>query len=108
MTELPRADYCCPSWASTLKPVGVHYYGGVVDDAESLLELHTRCTMCTFGTRTSTSKPLPKVSEPSDENQPPSTAKQASKVSNISSVTIVYPLIQGSSDLICLLKLSQL
>ena len=84
MTDYPRPtkqDSCCLNWASTLKPVGVHYYGSVLNDAESLLELHSRSTMCNFGTSTSTSKPLAKVSESSDENQPP-TAKQASKVSS--------------------------
>ena len=70
-------DSCCPEWANQLKPVGLHYFGGLVQDAESLLELHSRSTMCTFGTRTSVTK----LSRPmSDENQP-LIAESVSKVS---------------------------
>ena len=43
-----------PTWASTLCPVGLHYYSGVVDDAEELLERHKVATRSSFGTRTST------------------------------------------------------
>ena len=39
---------------STLCPVGLHYYSGVVDDAEELLERHKVATQSSFGTRTST------------------------------------------------------
>ena len=46
----------------------------------AVLEQHSQLTMCTFGTRTSTSKPLPKVTGSSDENQPP-IAEQMPKVS---------------------------
>ena len=42
-----------PDWAKDLKLVGLHYYGGTVDDADSLLEVHKRNTLCTFGTRNS-------------------------------------------------------
>ncbi len=53
---MANSDSCFPDWAKKFKPIGQHYYGGVVDDAESLLELHSRSTVSTFGTRTSVSK----------------------------------------------------
>lgn len=60
----------CHDWAITLKPVGLNYFGGIVDDASYLLELHSRSTMCTFGTRTSTNCKNRQLAEPSNENQP--------------------------------------
>ena len=45
-----------PLWARKLKPVGKYYYSGVIENVESLLELHRRDTLCTFGTRTSVLK----------------------------------------------------
>ncbi len=48
-----------PDWAKDLNPHGQHYYGSIVDDAETLLELHSRSTLCTFGTHTSVLYNLP-------------------------------------------------
>ena len=60
-TDVDECGSCCPGWASKLRPMGLHYYGGVVDDAGNLLEIHSRSTMCTLGIRTPVSKqPLSK------------------------------------------------
>ena len=40
-----------PLWASELHPIGLHYYAGVVESAEDLLEKHKVATQCSFGTR---------------------------------------------------------
>ena len=45
-----------PSWASNLHPVGLHYYAGIVDNAEELMEEHKVETQSSFGTRGSTKK----------------------------------------------------
>ena len=47
------ANLSKPLWASDLLSVGKHYFAGVVDDAEEVLEKHKLSTQCTFGTRTS-------------------------------------------------------
>ena len=44
-----------PLWARDLSPVGLNYFGGVVDNAEVILEKHKLSTQCSFGTRTSIS-----------------------------------------------------
>ena len=41
-----------PVWAKGFKSVGKYYFSGVVDNVDSLLELHRRDTLCTFGTIT--------------------------------------------------------
>ena len=48
-----------PSWADHLSPVGLHYYAGVVENAEDLIERHKVATQCSFGTRSSTKKAHP-------------------------------------------------
>ena len=45
-----------PLWASHLHPVGLHYYAGIVDSAEELIEKHKVATQSSFGTRSSTKK----------------------------------------------------
>ena len=45
-----------PPWAKQLKRVGKHYFSGLVDNADKLLEFHKRSTLCMFGTRTSVVK----------------------------------------------------
>ena len=45
-----------PSWADHLFPVGLHYYAGVVENAEELMERHKVATQCSFGMRSSTKK----------------------------------------------------
>ena len=50
-----------------LKPLGAHYYGGVVDDLDDILEVHRRETLSTFGTRTSVKNIIIR----NDENVPP-------------------------------------
>ena len=40
-----------PPWACDLHPVGLHYYSGVVDNVEELLESHKIATQSSFGTR---------------------------------------------------------
>ena len=42
-----------PPWACDLHPVGLHYYSGVFDDVEELLESHKIATQSSFGTRSS-------------------------------------------------------
>ena len=37
-------------WASDLLSVGIHYFAGVVDDAEEVLEKHKLSTQCTLQT----------------------------------------------------------
>ena len=39
-----------PLWASDLLSVGIHYFAGVVDDAEEVLEKHKLSTQCTLQT----------------------------------------------------------
>ncbi len=77
---MANSDSCCPDWAQQLKSIGQHYYGGVVDDAESLLELHSRSTLSTFGTRTSVSK-LSKQVQVDDENRSPIVTNVSNEVS---------------------------
>ena len=45
-----------PPWAKQLKRVGKHYFSGLVENIDQLLELHKRSTLCSFGTRTSVVK----------------------------------------------------
>ena len=45
-----------PSWALGLKRSGL-YYEGFVDNLEDTLEAHRRCTITTYGTRTSKKPP---------------------------------------------------
>lgn len=45
-----------PSWAGDLFPVGIHYYAGVVENAEQVMERHKVATQSSFGTRSSTKK----------------------------------------------------
>ncbi len=51
-----------------------------MDDAESLLELHSRSTVSTFGTRTSVSK-LSKQVQVDDGNKSPIVTKVSNEVS---------------------------
>ena len=51
-----------------------------MDDAESLLELHSRSTLSTFGTRTSVSK-LSKQVQVDDENRSPIVTNVSNEVS---------------------------
>ena len=45
-----------PAWAKGLMSIGKYYFSGVVDNVDSLLELHRRDALCTLGTRTSVRK----------------------------------------------------
>ena len=45
-----------PAWAIDLHPVALHYYAGVVDNVDDLLEKHKVATQTSFGTRSSTKK----------------------------------------------------
>ena len=45
-----------PAWAANLKPVGLNYYVGIIENAEDLLEHHKVVTQSSFGTRSSTKK----------------------------------------------------
>ena len=45
-----------PAWAKELNSVRKYYFSGAVDDLNSLLELHRRNTLCTFGIRVSVLK----------------------------------------------------
>ena len=45
-----------PVWATSFHPVGLHYYAGVVDNAEELLESHKVSMQSSFGTRSSAKK----------------------------------------------------
>ena len=60
---------CTPQWASNLKPVGLHYYGGIVDDAKATQENHKITKSC-FGTRTSAKKKVSQPAESYNENLP--------------------------------------
>ena len=44
------ANLSKPLWASDLLSVGIHYFAGVVDDAEEVLEKHKLSTQCTLQT----------------------------------------------------------
>ena len=55
-----------PAWARGLKKCGL-YYEGFVDDLEDTLEAHRRCTLTTYGTRTS-KKPSGSTIEVDKEN----------------------------------------
>ena len=54
-------------WAINLHPVGLHYYAGVVDNAEELLESHKVATQSSFGTRISTKKATSHVPGPANK-----------------------------------------
>ena len=70
---------CKPAWAADLKPVGLHYYGGVVDDDEQILEKHKIATQSCFGTRTSSKKSASHKAT-GKENVEPSNSKENYKV----------------------------
>ena len=53
-----------PDWAVRLKRSGL-YYEGFVDSLEDTLEAHRRCTITTYGTRTS-KKSLATTAVPTD------------------------------------------
>ena len=55
-----------PVWAVGLKRSGL-YYEGLVDNLEDTLEAHRRCTITTYGTRTSKKSPATTV-VPRDTN----------------------------------------
>ena len=63
---------CKPAWATALKPVGLHYYAGVVDDGEKALEIHKIATQSCFGTRTSAKKSSVSHTATEKENVEPS------------------------------------
>ena len=74
---------CKPAWATDLKPVGLHYYGGVVECGEEILEKHKIATQSCFGTRTSSKKKTVSGSHTDatdKENVEPSNIKESSKV----------------------------
>ena len=56
---LVMAEQSKPSWADHLSPIGLHYYAGVVENVEELMERHKVATQCSFGTRSSTKKTHP-------------------------------------------------
>ena len=62
-----------PPWACDLHPVGLHYYSGVVDNVEELLESHK---IATQSSRSSLKKYVPSVNK---ENHDPNQSR--SKVS---------------------------
>ena len=64
-----------PLWASELHPVGLHYYAGVVESAENLLEKHKVATQCSFGTRSSTSTKEAQNCDKENDPEPTVTAK---------------------------------
>ena len=72
---------CKPAWASNLKPVGLHYYGGIVDDGEAILEKHKIATQSCFGTRTSAKRNTSGHVAMGKENTEPSMNKHSCKVS---------------------------
>ena len=45
-----------PNWAAGLQLISPHYFCGVADDAESILEKHKLETQSCFGNRTSQKK----------------------------------------------------
>ena len=53
------AEQSRPSLADHLFPIGMHYYTGVVENAEELTERCKLATQCTLGVRTSTMKADP-------------------------------------------------
>ncbi len=59
-----------PLWASDLHPVGLHYYAGVVESAEELLEKHKVATQSSFGTRSSTRSTGPGNAETKENDDP--------------------------------------
>ena len=56
---LVMAEQSKPSWADHLFPVGLHYYAGVVESAEELMERNKVATQCSFGKKSSTKKAHP-------------------------------------------------
>ena len=87
---------CKPAWAAALKPVGLHYYAGVVDDGEKALEVHKIATQSCFGTRTSAKKSS--VSHPTadKENLEPSKTCKVSQKLHTNNTIIVSIVIQLS------------
>ena len=81
MATLAENESCCSEWANQLTSVGPHYYSGVVDDAEGLLELYSRSTMCTFSTRTSVGTKYNKADE--NQFQPVNSEKKVSGIVTI-------------------------
>ena len=63
---------CKPTWAAALKPVGLHYYAGVVDDGEKALEMHKIAIQSCFGTWTSAKKSSDSHPTAEKENLEPS------------------------------------
>ena len=62
-------------WKADLRPVGLHYYGGIVEDAEQVLEKHKIATQTCFGTRSSVKKVVVRSDK---ENQDPSPSQKVS------------------------------
>ena len=63
MAEAPK-----PTWASDLSTVGIHYYAGIVENAEEVLEKHKLPTHSTFGTRSSVHSQMQK-SDPIEKHR---------------------------------------
>ena len=64
-----------PSWTDHLSPVGLHYFAGVVENAEDLIERHKVATQCSFGTRSSTKKAHPCTAGGKENHDEAATAK---------------------------------
>ena len=70
-----------PLWARDLSPIGLNYFGGVVDNAEEILENHKLSTQCSFGTRTSTSSTRAKPAAAADVQDQEKENKNPNEVS---------------------------
>ena len=62
------SDGVQPAWALGLKRSGL-YYEGFIDNLEDTLEAHRRCTVTTYGTRTSKKSPASTVVPSSNTDQ---------------------------------------
>lgn len=62
-------------WKADLRPVGLHYYGGIVEDADQVLEKHKIATQACFGTRSSVKKTVVRSDR---ENEDPTCSQKVS------------------------------
>ena len=62
-------------WKADLRPVGLHYYGGIVEDADQVLERHKIATQACFGTQSSVKKTIVRSDK---ENEDPTSSQKVS------------------------------
>lgn len=82
-------------WKADLRPIGLHYYGGIVEDADQVLEKHKIATQACFGTRSSVKKTVVRSDK---ENEDPTCSQKVIMIELLwyIPITTITLLFQGT------------